>query len=121
MPYSVAAKNKMLDALGVATLSLHSADPGATGANELTGGSPAYARKAVAAPAAASNGSKQVSGSVTFDVPAGSTVAFVGQWSNDATPVWLGYDATDSVESYVAQGTYQVTTTTDDLNATASA
>ena len=119
MPYSVAAKNKMLEALGVATLSLHSANPGGTGTNELVGGTPAYGRKPVAAATAAANGSKLVSGTVTFDIPAGSAVAFIGQWAGDGT--WLGYDAADAVENYVAQGTYHVTSTTDDLNATANA
>lgn len=119
MPYSVAAKNKMLDALGVAFLSLHSANPGATGANELVGGAPAYARKAVTGATAATVGSKQVCGTVVFDIPAGSAVAFIGQWAADGA--YLGYDAADTTENYVAQGTYQVTTTTDDLNATASA
>jgi len=32
---------------GSASLSLHSGDPGSTGANEISGGSPAYARKTV--------------------------------------------------------------------------
>ena len=116
MPYSVAAKNAMLDALGVTHLSLHTANPGSTGASEVTGGSPAYARKAVTGATAAAAGSKLVCGSVTFDVPA-CTVTHVGQW-NGAT--WLGYSAV-TPEVFAAQGQYVVPTTTDDLNATASA
>ena len=48
MPYSTAGKNLMLDALrgtnptvAIAYASLHTASPGDTGSNEVTGGSPA--------------------------------------------------------------------------------
>ena len=53
--FTTAAKNAMLNAEGTTHLSLHSAWS-ATGANELSGGSPAYARKS-AGLAAASSGS----------------------------------------------------------------
>jgi len=50
-------------------VSLHTADPGTTGANEATGGSPAYARKLSTWTASAG----VVSGTqVTVDVPAGT-------------------------------------------------
>src|SRR5690606_6534718 len=42
---TVNGKNAMLDALDLASLSLHTGFPGSTGANEVTGGS--YARQAV--------------------------------------------------------------------------
>ncbi|MBU0967319.1 MAG: hypothetical protein KKA54_13170 [Proteobacteria bacterium] len=71
-----AAKNTMLDALTVAYASLHNGDPGATGTNEVTGGSPAYARKAVTFNAAAA-GARALNADVTFDVPA-CTVMYVG-------------------------------------------
>lgn len=80
MPFNDPSKNVMLDALdesatqithvGVHTLT----DPG-TGTNansgEATGGSPVYARQAVTW-AAATSGQKSNSGSLTFDVPAGT-------------------------------------------------
>ncbi len=101
----------MLNALAgkIGNASLHSADPGATGANELTGGSPAYARKAVTFAAAAGSALDQ-SNAPVFDVAAGSTVAHVGYWSNDATPVWLGSDPVVN-ETFNAQGTYTLTDT----------
>jgi hypothetical protein len=78
MPYSTAGKNLMLDALrgtsptvAIAYASLHSASPGDTGTNEVTGGSPAYARKAITI-AAASGGEVAASTQPIFDVP-GST------------------------------------------------
>jgi len=46
MGYVAAAKNLMLDALGAVAVyvSLHTDDPGTIGSNEVSGGSPAYAR-----------------------------------------------------------------------------
>lgn len=94
MRLSNAAKNLMLDALdesqaaGAKYLSLHSAYS-SSGANELTGGSPAYARKA-ATWAAASAGSKATSASAVFDVPAGSTVRWIGMWDAVTVGNFLG-------------------------------
>lgn len=100
MPLNVTAQNVVLDALdesatqithvGVFTL----ADPG-TGTNfsgtEAAGGSPAYARQAVTWSAAAS-GQKTNSGSLTFDVPAG-TYGFFGLFnaSTGNTNNYRGY------------------------------
>ncbi|WP_405137504.1 hypothetical protein [Nocardia sp. NBC_01388] len=59
-------------------ISLHTADPGSTGANEATGGTPAYARVQTTWGTAASS---QISGSqVTINVPAG-TYAYAGIWT----------------------------------------
>ncbi len=51
--YTAACKNLMLDAFGITHISLHTAYS-ASGANEVTGGSPAYARKAISFSAAGS-------------------------------------------------------------------
>lgn len=60
-------------------ISLHTADPGTTGASEATGGSPAYARKQTTWAGGAADGS--VPGSqVIFDAPAG-TYTHMGIWS----------------------------------------
>ena len=59
--------------------SLHTGNPSTTGANEATGGSPAYARKAITWAAAAS-GQRASLGAIAFDVPAG-TYEWVGFWS----------------------------------------
>jgi hypothetical protein len=76
-----ATKNALLDSAvagslsaGTPFLSLHTA-PGIAGA-EVTGGSPAYARKAITWNAA-STGLKQIAAAQTFDVPAGTTVRAV--------------------------------------------
>jgi hypothetical protein len=70
----------MLNALAPDTLSLHTAFPGLTGASEVTGGAPAYVRKAVTFGAAA-GASRVTSAAATFDVPAGTTVRWVGLWA----------------------------------------
>lgn len=109
MALSDAAKNAMLDELGTLAgfMSLHSADPGTTGANELSGGSPGYARKAITWSAAAA-GAKAISNQPVFDVEGGDTVAFVGFWSASTAGTFYGSDDVVS-ETFGAQGTYTVT------------
>ena len=78
MPFNTSTINTALDAIGsgvITHIGIHDlTDPG-TGTNftgtEATGGSPAYARQAVTWASAAS-GQKSNSGSLTFDVPAGT-------------------------------------------------
>jgi hypothetical protein len=117
MPYSVAGKNAMLNALGALAgfASLHTADPGDSGANEISGGSPAYARKAVTWNAA-SGGSMDDSNVPVFDIPPATTVAFAGFWSLVTGGVfYAGSDVTDEV--FANQGTYTLTDADLDLNA----
>lgn len=73
-------KNDMLDGLTFTEASLHTAWPGTTGANEVTGGAPAYARKAITVNAA-SGGQRVLNAAVTFDVPA-TTVRWIGFWDS---------------------------------------
>lgn len=99
----------------ITAVSLHSADPGTTGTSELTGGSPAYARQTPSY-GAASGGVAAMSGDLTFDVPAGSTVAWVGFW---AGATFAGkVDVTD--EAYGAQGTYIVDSATSPFTTTSA-
>ena len=76
MPLTVAERNDIAtaQATDLPFVSLHTADPGTTGASEATGGSPAYARKALTW-GAASNGTVTAA-EVTFDVPAGTYTHF---------------------------------------------
>src|SRR5688572_8138256 len=103
-----ALKNIALDAAAAAIdfLSLHTNAVGSGSGGEVTGGSPAYARKA-AAWSAASGGSVALSGSVVFDVPA-ATVARVGFFSLVTGGTYYG-DAEVTDEVFAAQGTYTVT------------
>ena len=116
MPYSILGKNAMLNALGALAVfaSLHTADPGESGTNEVAGGSPAYIRKAITWNAAGS-GTMDDSNVPVFDVPAGTTVAYVGFWSAETVGTFYGSaDVTDEV--FAAQGTYTLTDADLDLN-----
>lgn len=91
MPLVAVPENYALDQLGTSKLlyaSLHTSYS-ATGANELTGGSPAYARVAVTW-SAASGGSKNLSGTpYTLNVPANTNtpgVEYIGFWDTGPGP-----------------------------------
>ena len=92
MPYSTSGKDAMLNALAALAgfASLHSAYPGNTGANEIAGGSPAYARKAKTWNAS-SSASVDDSNAPTFDVPASTTVGWIGLWSAATAGTFYGY------------------------------
>lgn len=119
MPLEPNARNQMLDALdetpaapvaGIGFLSLHTDVIGSGSGNEVTGGSPAYARRAVTWNAA-SAGSKAISASVVFDVPAGVTIRRCGLFSAPTAGTYWG-DADITDETYGGQGTYTVTAAT---------
>lgn len=110
MGLSNAGKNAMLDELGSLAVfaSLHDGAPGDTGANEISGGSPAYARKAIAWGSAASGAMDDSTNGAEFDVPSGTTVSYVGLWSASTAGTFYGFaDVTDEV--FASQGTYTVT------------
>jgi hypothetical protein len=110
MALSNNGKHVMLDALASAAgyVSLHTADPGTTGASEVTGGSPAYARKAQTWNAA-SGGALDNSNAPVFDVPAGTTVTHFGLWSAASAGTFYGGNALSASEAFAAQGTYTLT------------
>lgn len=103
----------MLDALAPTHASLHTASPGDTGANEVAGGAPAYARKAITFGAAAA-GAKAATTQPTFDVPAGTTITHVGFWDALAGS-FLGYAAVTN-EAFAAQGQYTLQSANLDEN-----
>lgn len=101
----------MLDALNggtpssiIAYASLHSAYS-ATGANELTGGSPAYARQAVTWSAASGGSKSSASVAGAFNVPAGSTVAFVGLFSAVTSGTFAGMGGNNAGTQYAFTAT----------------
>jgi hypothetical protein len=108
---SLLERQRLLDDFGTqyGFASAHSGDPGATGtANELSGGTPAYARQPVtwAAASGATPSVKALAATFpTFDVPAGSTVSFIGFWTLATGGTYGGcIDVTDEV--FAGQGTY---------------
>lgn len=109
MPLTEETLNELADHLGTISdlVSLHTADPGATGANEVAGGLPAYARQ----PAvwnAASAGDLTLGATASFDVPAGTTVTHVGVWDADGVTFRGGF-ALSAAETFSGQGTYDLT------------
>lgn len=112
MPYTAATREAAalaITALG-AYISLHTADPGTTGASEATGGSPAYARKQTTWSGGASDGT--VAGSqVTFDVPAGTYTHF-GVWTAATGGTYIGGFALSASATVGSQAQVLVTPTT---------
>lgn len=79
MPILVSVANRMLDVLDDAQYaSLHTADPGPTGASEVSGGS--YTRQPIDWQDA-SGGTKTLVSGVTLQVPAGATITHFGLWT----------------------------------------
>jgi hypothetical protein len=108
MALTNAGKNPMLDALADVALyaSLHTADPTTVGDHEVSGGSPAYARKAISWGAA--SGGTIAASAVTFDVPAGTYTHF-GLWTASTGGTFIGGAALSQTETFSAQGTLQLT------------
>jgi hypothetical protein len=114
MPWSTAGRNARADASAalVTHVSLHSADPGATGTNEVTGGG--YARIAPTYGAAAA-GVADISAALEFATPADQGVSHIGFW---ATSTWLGGFARTSGDAAAnAAGEYNVTSAPITANA----
>jgi len=109
MGLNTTALNAMLDNLGtlITYASLHTDVVGSGSGGEVTGGSPAYARKAITWNAA-SGGNLDNNANPVFDVPGGTTIRRVGFWSASSGGTYYGdSDITD--ETYGAQGTYTLT------------
>jgi hypothetical protein len=82
MTFPTAPLNTMLDALTITHASLHTSFPGATGANEVTGGSPAYARETVVINSG-SGGQRLLNSAIEWDIPA-CTVRWIGFWNDSS-------------------------------------
>ena len=110
---NVTQRNALATAYGAAAPfgALFTADPGTADAatGEVTGGAPAYARKAMNWGAAAASA---ISGTGTFDVPAATTVNYFGVTNLGVAGV---ANVRDSVaigpQTFASQGTYTVTPT----------
>jgi len=96
LPFSTTANDQMLDALNggspssiIAYASLHTAYS-SSGSSEVTGGSPAYARVAVTWSAASGSSKASASLASSFNIPASTTVAFVGLWSAASSGTFAG-------------------------------
>lgn len=109
MAYVEAALNIGANAIAsaVTALSLHSGDPGPAGtANELSGGSPAYARQAPAYDTA-DDGTATLAAAEEFNVPVAATVSHFGQWAGST--FLGGFDLDGAPEVFAQQGVYRLT------------
>jgi hypothetical protein len=91
---------------------LFTADPGTADAatNEVTGGSPAYARKACSWGAASA--SAITSTPMAFDVPSGTNVNYFGVCRGATAGVAnVGDSVLVTTQNFASQGTYTVTAT----------
>ena len=94
MPRSTSLKNSIIDAICNATafsvatpyISLHTADPGGTGAAECTGGS--YARQ-LGSFGAAATGAASNDANVDFVSMPACTVTYMGVWTAVTVGTWL--------------------------------
>jgi hypothetical protein len=107
MPFTTVQKNVWLDSISPGFVSAHTADPGQSGASEVTGGTPAYARKAITMAAAAA-GQRDSSPLPGIDIPAGATVTHIGFWTLATGGVFLGSKAVTN-ETGAGQWIYKVT------------
>lgn len=98
-------------ASNVTYVSLHTADPGVSGSSEVTGGSPAYARLGVTW-GTASSGVAAMTGTITFNVPASTTITHVGLWNQAVGGTFYGSAQLSASETYGGQGTYNLTALT---------
>src|SRR4051812_42651491 len=109
----LAQRNAMATAYGVAAPNgaLFTADPGTSGTvtGEVSGGSPAYARKSMAWGAASASA---IVGVATFDIPTTTTLTFFGVTvSATAATADLRDKVAVTSQGFSSQGTYQVTAT----------
>lgn len=106
MADSAYLREKMAAVIVEAThVSLHSDDPAGTGANEISGGDPAYARVAITAwdAGAADDGIYTATLAGAFNVPANTEVTWAGLWNDD---IYL--DKAPAFVSAIAQETVEI-------------
>lgn len=93
-----------------AYVGLNSADPGTTGASEISGGSPAYARDAITW-GAESAGAIANSTSMSLNVPASTTVDYFNTNSTSTISGGTGYQiggALNASVTFNSQGTFTI-------------
>lgn len=110
MPIQTATqKNNLATAYGTNAThaALYTTAPGATAGTEPTGGSPAYARKPITWGAASAGA---ITATVTFDVPAGTTIVGAGVHTALTVGTYLDGGSVTS-QAFASQGTYTLTLT----------
>jgi len=85
--------------------SLHTAEPNASGSNEVSGGS--YTRESISWNAA-SSGTATSSANIVFDVPTSTTITHLGYWSASSGGTFYGSRALDVSQTFSSAGTYTI-------------
>lgn len=112
MGFSTTARNQALDAITVDRVSLHSGDPGTTGANQI-----AAAGLQAATFNAAASGERLLNADVAFTgMAAGQPVTFFGAWLNAGTVFKCGAALTGD-QAANASGEYTLKGTTTKITA----
>src|SRR5580704_13679217 len=110
--FSDSAKDAALTQISAANtwISLHTADPGNTGASEVAGGT--YARVQTTWGTVGSPVQDAVTGStVVINVPASTTVTFWGLWTLGSAGVWCTGGQLPAPQTFSSAGTYSGTPT----------
>lgn len=107
MAFSPAARNEAVDAIAAngRWLSLHTADPGTTGAGEVVGST----RAQTTYPAA--SGGSTTGTTVGVQVPAGGPYTHWGSWSASSGGTFKTGGALPAPQSFSVPGVYNVTPT----------
>lgn len=105
MPLTTTSLNAAVDAIANqgGWISMHTGDPGTTGANEVASGS--YARQQTTWGAAA-NGQRTGS-EVVVPIPGGVTISYFGIWSAKTGGTLLATGSLAPSESFGAAGSYR--------------
>ena len=120
MALYVTALNALLDTLGATPLITHcsahtAAISNPTSPNEVTGGSPAYARKTISFAAASSSSMSSDGTDPVLDIPTGTTVTTIGFWNhatNQTVAAFMGQITLSSAAVFASQGTLTLTSVT---------
>jgi len=112
MAFADNVRNALLDLLDetdgtvrITHVSLHTADPGTTGADEVAGGS--YARQAVTWDPA-SGGVKANATQLVWNIPPGTTITHVGGWDAAGGGTFRGGGPLTASQSYPTGGTFTI-------------
>lgn len=113
MAFSDTARNAALDGMTLAQVSLHSGDPGTTGANIIAGGG-----KQAATFNAAASGERVLNADVPFTgLGASQAVTHFGVWGSGGTDFMCG-DSLTGDQAANAAGEYTLKSTTTKVTAT---
>jgi hypothetical protein len=109
--FTDASLNAAIDAVAAlgTWVSMHTGNPGTTGANEVAGGS--YGRQQTTWGAA--SGGARAGSQVTINIPAATTITHWGFWSASSAGTFRGGDALDASETFGSAGTIAHTPTID--------